>query len=164
MKEGNYKNVSIDIGNYSCPLFNFYMPQFWNEGSCGENAFYTLTNKWPECNDPDYLPSWEMVELLVKQGLWVFELTKSGVTNHISIQNHIKRNHILLINQRFNKRENSWQVIHKNQIFHNFQIMDLNPLELVNRPIEKIYVIFNPIWNCVKYKKRKLPKNKWNLV
>lgn len=137
---------------YEEPFYQLTKPSYVDEklvrGSCGTYALSSLFDVPPEIVSkwlPKTAKTWsdrEIKKILDKKGWIVKEVTVTALkTNEHYIETPINQDHILLVGQRTSKHEGTWAFAYKNKWIHNYETMDLNPLEFVNNPIMSAYVL-----------------------
>jgi len=131
--------------------------------SCGSAALGLLLNKNPLLLDKvckDAHKGWyttQVIQYLKSQNCKVIQLSKDDVLpkfNHL--YNPITSDHVLLINSRVNKNENSMFVIHNNVIWHNYNSEQIPPLFFINKPTQDVLLVHHPKWKLRTSRPQKL--------
>lgn len=91
-----------------------------------------------------------MVNFLRKNKFSVYEVNKSNLTNKKSWSYSLHSNHLLLFSSLILKKQCSWFVLFNDTLFHNFEIKKMGYQDLINFPIESMYVLFNKKWRDIK--------------
>jgi hypothetical protein len=122
-------------------------------GTCGTNAFSTLTGLKPVAASELLAPTathWRdrpMRKALARLGYKTLPVTMCDVTNEKGwIKYPIRRFHVLLVSQLMTRNEGSWSVIHRNRVYHNMDEAYLDPLEFLNNPLMTVYIVWNKKW------------------
>jgi hypothetical protein len=152
MLVGRYEQVDWD--NLKSHQFDGEAPplSYHLHGSCGTHALAHIMKKDPYRIDK-YLPKkvkcWSntrIVRFLRKNGYTVQPVTIFNVTNREHPNDHISRFHVLLVGQHVLKHEGTWSVVWNNERYHSGYLMELEPLEFINCPIECAYIIHHKRW------------------
>lgn len=140
----------LDFSNYLAPNINlFNRTTYETYYSCGSAALSLITGidvlkVEKGCLNPlRGWPTTTAVKWLRKKGYVVIELSKDGVLTHNHHEYLIHDNHVLLINARVEKKENSMFVVHKHYIWHNFEYECLSPLFFINRPTQDVLLVWH---------------------
>lgn len=132
-------------------------------GSCGTNCIQTLTGltgRFIERQRPkargQYARYWSdtaMMNFLRQRGFRTEQLTKLGVAcernagySYFNWETPITPDHVLVCNLLMDSMDASWIIITQNVMFHNFIKEQLNPLLLVNRPSQTIWMVTHEKW------------------
>jgi hypothetical protein len=142
--------MAIDFQKWESRYFNPFLWDFelYNSYGCGASLIATLTGESPvdlfiknKKNNP-YWPESLILSKIRRAGYKTLELTVERTKQSYKVIDlPIKEYHILLTLQYMTKGETSWQLIWGNYIFHNFEIRPLKPLEFINNPLIKSWII-----------------------
>ena len=148
MEDGNYRR-KINFKVFKTAKF---IPHLFGGGQkffgCGATALGLLTGV-----DPSLLPrkkDWTsrfMITFLHQKGFKTAKLTKKNLTIFHTTSYPIGSNHVNLISIKLIKHQASWIVVHNYKTYHNFEVTDFNPYELMNHPIVCMYLLKHPSWD-----------------
>ena len=123
--------------------------------TCGSAALSVLTSLNPghiERQLPGNRVHWtdaSIIKFLHKRGFKTLQLTKRGITSlpgHFYPIMPISDRHVLLVNSLVCHNEASYFVIYKGFRYHNFEATKLDPLFLINKPPQNVFLVHNPKW------------------
>lgn len=147
MDHGSYrKKVKFEAFKSEKFVPHLFGPQATLSG-CGATALGLLTGV-----NPLHLPrkkDWSsrfMIGFLHKYGFETAKLTKCNLTVFNTTTYPIGSRHVALVAIKLIKHQASWIVVHNYKTYHNFEINDFNPYELMNHPIVSMYLITHPSW------------------
>lgn len=157
MKEVSRLKRPIPFDHFRSPHLNLYdhlRYQHQNYISCGSAALGMLLNKSPKdldkiCNNAH--AGWfttQVIQFLKSKNFTVIQLSKDQVLpewNHKQFP--ITTDHVLLINSRVVKKENSMFVVHDNIAWHNYVPTEMNGLFFINKPTQDVLLIHHPKWS-----------------
>ena len=153
MTVGQYTKRKSNFKKYIAPNFPFYQSDLYVTGSCGEDAYYTLTGKtFTKKQQQEYkneLTPKQMLQLLRKNGYTVIPLSICKVTNtkyNKILTNTIKENHVVLNRQLMYRGESSWSITTRNLYCHNKYWERPHLTEFINRPIISSYLVWHKKW------------------
>jgi hypothetical protein len=128
----------------------------WDFDTCGTAALSLLTGIVPRIVErqlPKNKVHWSdqaVTQFLTTRGYSICQVSKCGVTNLDARAEWelmpINKNHVLLCNLLMCVDEASWWVIHDGFSFHNFEMRELNPLLLLNKPSQSVYLVAHDKW------------------
>lgn len=156
MVHGKYRPINWDY--FLCPKGHDVMVENTQDytrfmyDTCGSAALATLTGIHPKKIDkqlPKTQKHWSDTSLsnfLKKRHFDVVQLSKRGVTcletdYDTAMSMPVSKDHILVCNCLVCKNEASWFIVHKNLIWHNFEVSELTPLFFVNKPSQNIWLV-----------------------
>lgn len=122
-------------------------------GGCGTLALSLLTghkqtyvgSRFPKTRD--YWTDRAMCSYLRNYGYTVLPLTTCCVTHYSGdIKYPIKSKHVLLVGQWMVRDEGSWSVLYSGKYYHNMIEKPIDPLEFINHPIDRAYLISHKKW------------------
>ena len=94
-----------------------------------------------------YIPAEFMMTFLNIHGIHMYPLTIRDVCpNRRLIENHVTKNHVVLVALHVAAQEQTWAIIFQNKLWHGTEVQPLHPLEFINNPISESYLLFNPTW------------------
>jgi len=155
MRIGKYSTKKIDFVSFSTFRFVPFLfdPVLYGDLPCGVTMLSLLTGhnpfiiKWTNkcknhCSDKF------VVNYLKKYGFKILELTHAKVSHNYSniLENKIKHYHVIVLSQLVKKGEATWCVLNNGSLYHNFNIIKINELEFLNRPINTAYLINHSIY------------------
>jgi hypothetical protein len=148
----NWEAKKVVLHHYDSTMFSLY--------GCGACALALLTGISPKTlylqNSFDN-PNWpidKVLRILRDEFFEIQEITNEGVKkNKTDIDMPISSYHPILTVQKMTKSETSFQFIYNNLVYHNFETRPLKPMEFLNNPIVKAYLIIKDEWrdNSSKY-------------
>ena len=150
MRIGKYSRKKIDARKFEVHKFVPFLFDTGTYGStaCGSSALALLTGHNPllvsrETKFKNHCSDQTIINYLKKYGFHILELTQSNVSNNTSdfLRDQIKPYHVVLLSQLVKKAEATWCVLYNNLLYHNFEIIKINYLEFINRPINTAYLI-----------------------
>ena len=156
MKEHSNLKRPIPFDQFKAPYLDLtdnLKYQNHNYVSCGSAAIGLLMNKNPQALDKickDAESGWyttQVIQYLKSQKFSVIQLSKTDVLpewNHKHFP--ITSQHVLLVNSRVVKKENSMFVIHNNIAWHNYIPNEMNGLFFINKPTQDVLLIRHPKW------------------
>lgn len=152
MKNHGPTKKVLDFSAYLAPEFDLFKRKAFDTDSfvsCGSASLSLITGinvrtVEKHCINPlRGWPTTRVIKYLRKKGYVVIELSKDGVLTRNHHEYLIKRSHVLLINARVEKNENSMFVVHQNNIWHNFAADSLSPLFFLNRPTQDVLLVWH---------------------
>ena len=148
-----YKAKSSDIYSWNTLKSPRFVPTMFDneEHCCGTNALAMLTGISPSkiVKERDRVGYWsykKMLSYLNVRGYTTVEVTVAEVTNRMERLEIVSYDHVLLIGQYMFRDEGTWTVVHNYMLYHNFDKDPLRPLEFLNNPSERIYIVSHPTW------------------
>lgn len=151
MLKGRHTTSLADFESLRASLFipNLYDYVQFGATGCGATALAMLIGKHPESfakrnrNRRHYSDRF-VVKVLRENGFTIVPITQKGITSSNYIGYPLHNLNVLLVSQRFAKKENSWVVIQGEICYHNFQLSRLERLDFVNHPILTCYCVWHP--------------------
>ena len=143
---GNYLATKLSIRKNCKP---FLHSKDWH--TCGTAALTMLTGLDPKVIEKGHVPSIlerdgldyaAVRKILTKHGYSIYPITKSGIRKFP----RLRSDHCLLIDGIIDPEENSWLVMHKGTLWHNFHVERVDPLYFFNNPTECVYLVWHPKW------------------
>lgn len=139
----------MDFSRYAVSYFNpfLFSGTIRQSLGCGASALSLLTGVPPEyvaakSRDGHYSDEF-MVRFLRQRGCHVWRLTQCNVSTAIS---PLGDAHVILISQLLLRNEGTWGVIYDNKYYHNYSILNVNFISLLNKPILSAYLVVHPKW------------------
>lgn len=125
-------------------FFNYYDIK---GNGCGANALSLLTGINPEkYKTKNYIYSDNyMINKLRRKGFKVVEITKSNLTNDKEVKLNLDEHHLILYSALLKRGEASWFVTYGGYVWHNFSVNTLNSWEIMNYPIDSMYLLYKKI-------------------
>ena len=89
-----------------------------------------------------------MKKFMKEQGYTIISVTKRSVRKVIWGSKALKSDHCLLIDAMIDAHEDSWLVLHKNVLWHNFHVeRKFDGMYFLNNPTECVYLVWHPKWS-----------------
>jgi len=151
MKKGKVKKV--DWNKYKAP--KFWLPVKYEGGGCGAAALHALTKKpykmIKKLSKDEHWGTRTMLTFLKNNKLEIIPVTLGNVVECHSVsifgsKPKILHDNVLLLGQECFREEMTWSVIYGGRQFHSGVNDILDPLEFINYPIERAYLIWNKKW------------------
>lgn len=149
---GKYENT-LPFNKLRCTKFvpHLFLDSVSTGMGCGRCTLALLTGDDPitEMKGVPYSSVSDkiMVAYLKRRGIIVLPITRADVTQIPNvIMNHIGKQHVILASQLVSKNEATWTVIVGDVQFHNFTVLDVKPLDFINRPLLSAYCLMSPKW------------------
>jgi hypothetical protein len=162
MKNGKYGSGNT---NFSKLTVQFVPISLWDKSiyssiGCGAAVLATLTGINPTKisklnNHKNHYSDYFMVNFLRSRGVSVYEVNKANLTNSEEWIYKINDSHALLYSCLVKKNEGSWFFSYQNTIYHNFSLAKGSWFDLVNFPINSMYVLHRDKWSDVYDKRNK---------
>lgn len=156
METGVYRKKMFDWEAFRVRRFipHLYDQTGLTPQGCGATALSLLSGVNPEdIRNTNFknINHWKdsfMVKFLKDRNFKVKPLTVCDVSarSGLFISDFIKDSHVILTSQLLGKNTASWAVIHDGLWYHNYSIMSLTTMDLINCPILTSYVIFHKKW------------------
>lgn len=147
MENGSYEDP-VDFAAFAVRKFvpHLFTHQLLAHCGCGANTLALLTGEAPWKIVPyrKHWPDEYLLKYLRKRGWKTHRITKYNVTKSEFMSWPITEDHVVLFSFCVKRKEASWGVIFGGNIYHNFEITSLRPMELLNRPILSAYVLTHP--------------------
>jgi hypothetical protein len=153
---GAHTKTEIPFYSYAAPNFSLPSKSSSDIHNCWAHALYNLTGKRhpkdSSCGWGYALPNDEMISFLRKQRIVVRPLTICNtLSNRINeVANNLRNHHVILAKQLMfgNKdyTEASWIILHNGTMYHNSDAKAPHPLEFLNRPIIKAWLLYHKKW------------------
>lgn len=151
---GRFKRTPDDYSGHQAYVFtpHLFEPTVYGRAGCGATALGLLSGINPNTirdqnRGRTHYSDRFMVQFLRKHKFTVQPVTHRGITSHKDNVYPIGRRHVVLTSQRFHRNEASWLVMHRNIIYHNFEIGGGDMLDLINKPTLSVYCVFHPNWS-----------------
>lgn len=153
----DWPTFSVNWGMYLAPKLSIAThskPHKTRMGDgCGITALSMLTGIHPDefskhrpKVDEKGMTDRAMKRALRKLGHTVIPVTKTSVRK-VWLSKALKPDHCLLINGMVDPMENSWLILHKNKLWHNFGVEEgFNAMYFLNNPTETVYLVWHPSW------------------
>ncbi len=126
--------------------------------SCGTAILSLLTDISPksvEKHCPNPKKGWytsRIIKFLEEKGYTVVEISKNNVLSNCQYNPSLNRDHCLLINARVDDEENSLYLLHKDQVWHHFDVQaNSDPLFFFNKPTQDVLLVYHPKWRASNY-------------
>ena len=159
---GTYKR-KIEWENFESPMafeiLKSRVNKSWTYNTCGSGCLSVLTGvpvNQVEKKLPKSAEHWtdiSAIKYLEKRGFIIKQLTKRGVTNLSPETNDnewhktpLNGNHVLLCNLLMCREEASWWIISNGHSIHNFKLEPLDPMLIINKPPQSMYVVTHKKW------------------
>lgn len=149
MELGKYNKKPISFFDYEIKSFapHIFLSPYSNLAGCGATALSVLTGVEP-FNIKNYAKNGEnwadafMISYLRRKKWAVKQLTRLNAADGDYITDKINRFHIVLLSQAYIRGQQSWSVLfNKEWIIHNFELVKIDCLEFLNRPISSAYLV-----------------------
>jgi hypothetical protein len=153
MKKG--KPQKIKWKDYAHIFFQHPTPLHPDDGAdCGAWALHAITKKplkgIMKLSKNGHWSNATMFKYLRKNGFEVIPVTMGNMVEAHSVNSGRKpmlgKYHVMLIEQHCYKEENTWAVLHNNEISHSGELLPLDPLEMINYPLAAAYLIHHKNW------------------
>jgi hypothetical protein len=150
---GAHTKTEIPFHSYAAP--NFSLPSSFKRhlDTCWAHALFNLTGKYHKDDRYGFaLPDSQMIAFLRRHHIVVRPLTVCNTlscsTNNVA--NNLRNHHVILAKQLMfgNKEymEASWIILHNGILYHNSDAKPPHPLEFLNRPIIKAWLLCHKKW------------------
>jgi len=159
MKEVKHIPKKLNFDEYLAPLLNLESARKGGLETyicCASACLSMLTNIHPlyidiKCKNAfKGFRTFEVIKFLKEKGFTVIELSKQAVLNTEWFDTPIKSDHCLLVNCSSTNEENSMVVVHKGEVWHNFE-KEKNPgLYFINKPTQDVLLVFHKKWRAKK--------------
>lgn len=132
----------------------FHFPSDIGKAQCGAYALHAITKKSykdiEKLSKNECWPTVLMFKYLKQHGYEIHPITIGNMVEAHSVNDFTKskitENHVILIDQKAYKEENTWAVLYGNMMGHSGETEALKPLEFFNYPMEAAYVIWHNKW------------------
>ena len=150
---GAHTKTAIPFDSYAAP--NFSIPRSSTRGikNCWAHALFNLTGKR---HKKDFysitLTNDQMIAFLRRNGITVRALSICNTLSDVigEVANNLRNHHVILAKQLMfsdgRYTEASWIVLHNGKMYHNDEVLTPHPLEFLNRPIIKAWLLCHPKW------------------
>lgn len=148
MKSSKYGSGNTDFSKLKCirPIFYHWNKLDFQNKGCGQTALGFLTGVWPARKDNEPLNDKYIRNFLRQHKIRSFEINKANLSNKKDASLLITDQHVMLVSLIMKRAESSWIVLYNGKMIHNFDIIDLSYIHLLNYPWRSGYVLYRDDW------------------